>query len=70
MVERLFALLGGVDGDAEVFLELLLADELVEPARAEGGVLGVFLTLRCAGCDALGSRTTLLVEYVCYLETL
>jgi len=31
VVERFVALLGGVDGDAEVVLKLLLADEFIEP---------------------------------------
>ena len=45
VVERLAAPLGGVEGDAELLLDPLLADEVVEPARAQRAlellVLGV-----------------------------
>jgi hypothetical protein len=56
VVERLAALLGGVDGDAEIVLELLLADELIEATRAEGKVDRLVVVLRLAGDDALLSR--------------
>ena len=56
VVERLAALLGGVDGDAEVVLELLLADELVEAPGAKGDVDRLLFVLRLAGDDALLSR--------------
>jgi hypothetical protein len=52
VVERFVALLGGVDGDAEVVLELLLADELIEPAGPQGDV-DLVVVLRLAGDDAL-----------------
>jgi hypothetical protein len=55
VVERLVALLGGVDGDAEVVLQLLLADELIEASRAQGNV-NLVVVLRLAGDDALLSR--------------
>ena len=38
VVERVAAVAGGADGDLELALQRLLADELVEPARAEGDV--------------------------------
>jgi hypothetical protein len=56
VVERFVALLGGVDGDAEVVLELLLADELVEAPGPEGYIDFLFFVLRLAGDDALGGR--------------
>jgi hypothetical protein len=56
VVERLAALFGGVDGDAEVVLELLLADELIEATGTEGYIDFLFFVLRLAGDDALFSR--------------
>ena len=38
MVERLAALAGGLQEDPELLLDPLLADELVQPPRAEGDV--------------------------------
>ncbi len=47
MVQRLLPLEGGGDADAQVVLELLLADELLQPTRPQGSVQGhvVFLKL-------------------------
>jgi len=56
VVERFVALLGGVDGDAEVVLELLLADELVEAPGPERYFEGLVFVLDLAGSDALGRR--------------
>ena len=71
VVERLAALLGGVDGDAEVVLELLLADELIEAPGAEGDVDRLFFVLRLAGDDALLSRRWRApLEYLCYCRRL
>jgi hypothetical protein len=56
MVERLVAVLGGVDGDAEVVLELGLSDELVEAPGAEGDVKGLFVVLELRGGDSLSRR--------------
>jgi hypothetical protein len=56
MVERLAALFGGVDGDAEVVLELFLADELVEAAGPESGFQRLVFVLDLAGSYALLSR--------------
>ena len=56
MVERLGALLGGIYGDAEIVLELLLADELVEATWPESDVDRLFVVLRLSGDDALGGR--------------
>ena len=56
VVERFGAPLGGVYGDAEVVLELLLADELIEAPGAKGDVDCLFFVLRLAGDDALGGR--------------
>jgi hypothetical protein len=53
VVERFAALLGGVDGDAEVVLELLLADELVEAPGAKCGFQRLVFVLDFAGSDAL-----------------
>jgi hypothetical protein len=48
VVERLVAPLGGVDGDAEVVLKLLLADKLVELTRPEGDVQRLVVVLDVA----------------------
>ena len=53
-------MLGGVDGDAEVVFELLLADELVDAPGAQGGLQGVFVVLDVAGDDAIGRRVGVL----------
>jgi len=60
VVERFVALLGGVDGDAEVVLELLLADELVEAPGPESSFQRLVFVLDLAGSDALGRRCRLL----------
>jgi len=56
VVERLAALFGSVYGDAEVVLELLLADELVQPPRPQRDIDRLFFVLRLAGDDAFGGR--------------
>jgi hypothetical protein len=56
VVERLTAPLRGVNGDAEVVLQLLLADELVELARPESEVERLFVFDDVARDDALSSR--------------
>jgi hypothetical protein len=56
VVEGLVAVLGGVDGDAEVVLELGLPDELIETTRPEGDVESLFVVLELRGSDALGRR--------------
>ncbi len=38
VIERFIALGGGLDGDAEVVLDLLLADELIEAPRPKSSV--------------------------------
>jgi len=61
VVERFFALGGGLDGDAEVVLELLLADELIEATRPKSRVQSfVFVFLDFSGDDAVfsGRRTS------------
>jgi len=61
VIERLFAPGGGLDGDAEVVLELVLADELTEAARPKGRVQRfVFGFLDFSGGDAVfsGRRTS------------
>ena len=58
VVQRLVALLGGIDADPKVVLELLLADELIETPGAKGDVDCLFFVLRLAGDDALGGRWT------------
>jgi len=56
VVQRLVTLLCGVDGDAEVVLQLRLADELVETPRAQRDVDLFFVVLRLAGDDALSGQ--------------
>ncbi len=68
VVQRLVALLGGVDGDAEVILQLRLADELVEAPRAQRDVDLFVVLLRLAGDDALGCRWPASLECLCYLS--
>jgi hypothetical protein len=52
VVERLVALFRCVDSDTKIVLELLLADELIEPAGPQGDV-DLVVVLRLAGDDAL-----------------
>jgi hypothetical protein len=67
VVEGLVALLGGVDSDTEVILQLLLADKLVKAPGTKGDIDRVFfLVLGFAGDDSLSSRTRASVEYLCY----
>jgi hypothetical protein len=56
VVERFVALLRGVYGDAEVVLEFLLADELIESARSQRNVDRLVVVPRLARDDALLSR--------------
>jgi hypothetical protein len=56
VIERFGSPLGGVDGDAQVVLQLLLADELIELAGPEREVQRLFVFDGVAGDDALGSR--------------
>jgi hypothetical protein len=56
VVEGLVTLEGRLDGDAQVVFELLLADELVQPPRAQSGVEGLIIVLlEVAGYDAFFS---------------
>ena len=60
VVERFFAFGGGLDGDAEVVLELLLADELIKATRPKGRVqrfVFVFLDLAVGDAVFSGRRT-------------
>ncbi len=45
VVQGLFALLRGLDGDGEVVLELLLPYELGEPPRTQSGVEGIVFVI-------------------------
>jgi hypothetical protein len=56
VVQRLAALLGGGDGDLQVVLQLLLANELAQPPGAQRRVQGLFVFLRFAGDDAFRGR--------------
>jgi hypothetical protein len=56
VVEGLVSVLRGIDGDAEVVLELGLSDELIEATRPEGDVELFFVVLELAGRDALSGR--------------
>jgi hypothetical protein len=60
VVQRLLALLGRVHADTEVILQLLLADELIEAAGAQGDVDRFVVVLRLAGDDPLSGRAGLL----------
>jgi hypothetical protein len=74
VVERLVAVLGRVDGNAQVVLKLLLADELVKPPGAQRDIQLLFVVLELAGGDALGRRTGApcdpSAEGLCYLGRL
>ncbi len=56
MVEGLLPLEGGLDGDREVVLQLLLADELRQAPGAEGRVEGFLVLLEVPGYYAFFSR--------------
>jgi hypothetical protein len=56
VVERFVALLRRVYRDAEVVLELLLADELIEATGTEGDFDRLVVVLRLAGDDPLSGR--------------
>jgi len=71
VVERFVALLGSVDGDAEVVLELLLADEFIEPAGPKRDIDCLVVVPRFAGDDPLLSRRSpASVECLCYWRRL
>jgi hypothetical protein len=61
VVQRLVALLRGLDGDAQVVLQPLLADELAQLSGPEGSIERLFVVLRLAGDDALVSGRGLLL---------
>jgi len=56
VVERFVALLGGVDSDAEVVLELLLADEFIKPPGPQRDVDLLVVVPQLAGDNPLLSR--------------
>jgi hypothetical protein len=56
VVQGLVAVFRRIDGDAEVVLELLLPDELVEAPGTQGDVEFFFVILELAGGNALGRR--------------
>jgi hypothetical protein len=71
VVERFIALLGGVDGDAEVVFELLLADEFIEPPGPQRDVDLLVVIPRLAGDNALlCRRSPASVECLCYCRRL
>ncbi len=57
VVERLVASLGGVEGDPELFLDALLADEIVEPARAQRALDLLVLGVQHGSRDAVAHET-------------
>ena len=70
VVQRLLPLLRGGDGDAQVILDLLLADELLDPPGAQSRVQGQVVFLELAGDDPLGSRDAAPIECLCYCAPL
>jgi hypothetical protein len=57
VVQRLVALERGLDGDPEVILQLLLADELIEAPGTKSRVQGIVVVrLDFAGDDAVFGR--------------
>jgi hypothetical protein len=60
VVDGLLALLGRVDCDAKVVLQLLLPDELFQASWAQRKIDRLVFVLRRAGDDALSGRTGLL----------
>ena len=71
VVERFFSLFGGVYGDAEVVLELLLADELIEPPGPQRELDSLIVVPRLAGDDPLLSRRSpVSLECLCYCRRL
>ena len=71
VVERFVALLGGVDGDAEVVFELLLADEFIEPPWSQRDVDLLVVFPRLAGDNALLSgRSPALPRMLVLLRTI
>ena len=59
VIERLVAPLGGVERDAELLLDPLLADEVVEPARPQGALDLVVLGVQHGGRDAVAHKDSL-----------
>ena len=57
VVERLVAPLGGVERDPELLLDPLLADEVVEPARAQRALDLLVLGVQHGGRDAVAHET-------------
>ena len=57
VVERLAASLGGVERDPELLLDPLLADEVVEPARAQRALDLLVLGVQHGSRDAVAHRT-------------
>ena len=57
VVERLAAPLGGVERDPELLLDPLLADEVVEPARAQRALDLLVLGVQHRGRDAVAHGT-------------
>jgi hypothetical protein len=55
VVERLFALAGSLNGDAEVVLQLLLADELSQAPGPKRRVQGLVFVLDVRGDDTFFS---------------
>jgi len=53
MVQRFLPDPGGGDGNVDIVLNLVLADEVVEEPGAEAGVQGYVLGVGLAGNDAL-----------------
>src|SRR5439155_10346323 len=71
VVERFVALLGGVYGDAEIVLELLLADEFIEPPWSQRDVDLLVVFPRLAGDNALLSgRSPALPRMLVLLRTI
>ncbi len=54
VVQRLVALEGGLRGDVQVVLQLLLSDELSQPLRTQRVVERRLVVLQVAGGDAVG----------------
>jgi hypothetical protein len=57
VVEGLAAAVGGLNGDAEVLFELVLANELGQATGTQGGVERFFVVLRLGGDDTVGGRS-------------
>ncbi len=57
VVQRLAALARGGDGDAQVLLDLVLADVLVQAPGAQGGLGVVFVVLGRAGENSISGHS-------------